>query len=700
MVETQAPNAKTPPSPGKLATWSPKRDVSTPKRDTPKKFAESPFSPVSPFVSDLSSSKPVKVITDPKTGAPVILSMKKKKTKEPAKVGPITTTTFDPERKAWVRKTVQRPQPHDNDDVRAATSPKKRVVSDSHWRKDRSASKPVTPKQEVKPKKLAPQKSMPDMRAKQKPSPGTGVWAVRKPLHDRPKWTTLDPSKDSPFTSYPAKTSRTPTTHARQARRASDESFIPDHAVRAPTLPPATSNQRRTSRQRSRVTPPPSIMGADEALSLASPDPDDSISRVNAPRSAPRRLSQALKEASKPEADPRKPSGGVPLFSRANIFSKVQTPPKPAGGRIESWLGHTSDPFWEETSSVADETTKSLKSPVPEPLNLKKRTTSRSETDRKPLGSSGQNRHFSFEEGDESVLSVSTKRSPRDKENETARRRSSRGKSKREDENEQRLAGVGLGINVPRAFPTTGKALSTIASEVTCETREPAARKKAQNVPAASSYASSVISQSTIRGESDGLKRRLTKHDDLISVLSAPNDTPSLVSARSFRSKRPQSSTSIEEVMKELVADESKYQAQLQTLVDGVVPVLLSSVLARPAKAPNGTTDATRAVVDMGVALERLKTQHRRIVKSDPVAFLEWAQNVARIYEDYVKVWRMGFDDSKLYLPKSDGTQNGAKLSRNAAGALVDSKGEKVDVEFLLKRPLVRVKSLTKTIKV
>jgi hypothetical protein len=57
-----------------------------------------------------------------------------------------TSKDIDRERKAWVRrKSKPQVEPivqEEVEDIKAATTPKKRVVSDGHWRRDRSTSKP------------------------------------------------------------------------------------------------------------------------------------------------------------------------------------------------------------------------------------------------------------------------------------------------------------------------------------------------------------------------------------------------------------------------------------------------------------------------------------------------------------------------------------------------------------------------------
>jgi hypothetical protein len=177
--------------------------------------------------------------------------------------------------------------------------------------------------------------------------------------------------------------------------------------------------------------------------------------------------------------------------------------------------------------------------------------------------------------------------------------------------------------------------------------------------------------------------------------------------------------------MNELASDESKYMRELRTLVDGVIPVLLSCVLSKSDSAvavglfsKSSSTDpsnVTKPIVDMGVSLERLKTLHRRIPKEDSDAFLSWAQSAQRVYNDYIAAWRLGFQDVVISLASADedpfkpakvvkGPEDGAPwdegMPRNAEGYVVNGDGERVDVAYMLKRPLVRLKYLAKSIKV
>lgn len=207
--------------------------------------------------------------------------------------------------------------------------------------------------------------------------------------------------------------------------------------------------------------------------------------------------------------------------------------------------------------------------------------------------------------------------------------------------------------------------------------------------------------------------QHMTSHADLMSVLSmADDDGRPLKAVRSVRSTHPTAppSVTLAEIMDDLKVDEAKYCRELCTLVDGVIPVLLNCVLSRSHSAvvsrlfANSKTDLdpTAPIVAMGVALERLKSAHQRICTNTPEALLLWAQSTLRIYEDYLAAWRMGFQDVVVNLERAEPstTQPNDNLMRDDEGYIVNDDGGKVDVAYLLKRPLVRLKYLTRTLKV
>ena len=293
------------------------------------------------------------------------------------------------------------------------------------------------------------------------------------------------------------------------------------------------------------------------------------------------------------------------------------------------------------------------------------------------------------------------------------------------------------GLNIRRQFPSTGlHRLSTIASVETFSSRvqeqiphPPSDLLEATQQPDLPEE-EDARSEAWDHFDSNGLKRRasksrVTKHADLISVLSLPRaGSRSIQSARSIRTNRSRLATAtIQDLMSELANDESKYIRELRTLVDGVIPVLLTCVLSKsdssiaaglfsPLGSAKNDPQFTRPIVDMGIALEMLKTLHKRIPQEDSDALLTWARGAQKIYSEYLKAWRMGFQDVVVNLaPASDDATRPAKspgaesdgleegLPRNKDGDVVNANGERVDVAFLLKRPLVRLKYLAKTLK-
>ena len=288
-----------------------------------------------------------------------------------------------------------------------------------------------------------------------------------------------------------------------------------------------------------------------------------------------------------------------------------------------------------------------------------------------------------------------------------------------------------------RRLPFTSKRLSTIVSESTLKqpaqpsssgvsepTAKPAEDDDGDTITRLTADEQSIVSTGKSR---TSLKRRLTKHSDLMSVLSmdAPPKSKSIVSARSIRTHRSRLATAtVADLMKEVASDETKYTRELKTLADGVILVLLKSVLSKSdaalaaglySRTPSSqdVANATKLIRELGVALNRLKTLHSRLPKEDPDAFLNWAQSAHKIYADYVKTWRMGFEDVVVNLTTDEdgnSTVSAATksvhggswdegLPRNEDGYVVDGDGARVDVAFLLKRPLVRLKYLTKTVK-
>ncbi|KIX07312.1 uncharacterized protein Z518_01965 [Rhinocladiella mackenziei CBS 650.93] len=219
-----------------------------------------------------------------------------------------------------------------------------------------------------------------------------------------------------------------------------------------------------------------------------------------------------------------------------------------------------------------------------------------------------------------------------------------------------------------------------------------------------------VSSHETTPKENHGLKRRFTTHEDLMSNLSLPRASKSRRSRRSRRNQpTAEQSNSAREVLEALVTDETRYGGELRTLVDGVIPVLLQCVLSKTDSAAatglftssiaaHDNLSFTKPIIDMGIALERLRTLHNRIPFQNLDNLLNWAQTSQKAYRDYIQAWRLGFQDVIVNLaPLENSTSSAEGMARDELGDLIDAEGKKVDVAYLLKRPLVRVKALSKT---
>lgn len=619
-----------------------------------------------------------------------------------------TQKEMDGERKAWVRKK-ERPHNDLEDELKYAGAPPKRVISDSHWMKDRSSpkkpettpEKPFTIKRTVvytensptKPKKLAddgiritPKKHDDNDGIRVTPkkyddNDGIRVRPMEHVLTGRPNERThySPTTRDRPRT--PKDSSRPTSKGASSEKDYSGPDRDSDH-----------SGKRNRKPARRNVSP------SDAATEITSVAPDDSISKRNgkdgkSPKASQDRVSEKRSSRRLRKSDP---SHDRPLEESDRL--PPATPPKVYGNRIEAWLTTTPD---DADDNVSEAPSKS---------------SSYAETD-----AGTKTRKFSYETSSPREVKADSKprMAPRTsrahvEEESCASSATSSVAPTDIDIPEDRFKKHSPGANLKRHFPSTGHRLSTIVSVESFDTRgtspAPSETSEGTIVPDDSGVAiGSGIQNST----GSGLKRRLTKHDDLMSVLSLPRaDSKSKMSSRSIRTSRTRRENfNTKDLWEELAVDEAKYQRELRTVVDGVIPVLLSCVLSKSdsavaaglfgRNAPNDAT-VTKPIVDMGVALERLKAHHKRIPSKEEPALYTWAQGGTRIYADYLKAWKMGFQDVVVNLaPLSGSNRSGWDdgLLKNEDGDLVNADGERVDVAFLLKRPLVRLKYLAKTFK-
>ena len=413
---------------------------------------------------------------------------------------------------------------------------------------------------------------------------------------------------------------------------------------------------------------------------------------------------------------------GARIFSKTKeIFNKAEEPPLPENRvpSIEAWLDEQPDPFVEVDNKIMPAVE------VPEPLRKRSRRTKRKSRTRQtadpnqiwdavtvhednPSGDPRSSHPASLAREAESEVmekrrsvreqmapeasptglkrtGARTQRKPQPPEHRTSSSQSRQG-------TDSPLRPVAQNEDRPQRGgpPTRGRHLETIASVETFKENEEPPPYDDQ-----------------LAAEPCGLKRKLTTHEDLMSVLSLPLHRKS---TRSRRKPQTLSSQSAAEVLQALVVEEEKYARELKTLVDGVIPVLLQCVLSKSdsvaaaglftsAVTGNDELAFTKPIVDMGIALERLKSLHARIPLHNVDSLLIWGQNVQRGYNDYLQAWRLGFHDVVVNLaPLKEGDGNAdTGMSRDAEGDVVNAEGNKVDVAYLLKRPLVRVKNLSRT---
>ncbi|WPA99607.1 uncharacterized protein RHO25_004225 [Cercospora beticola] len=641
-----------------------------------------------------------------------------------------TGKEIDFERKAWVRRK-SKPQVEVPPDVKEASAPKKRVVSDGHWRRDRQ----LQPQPQASPEKEDDKAKTPKPVYIRKSVVNVGL---KVPVSHQ-DFTESEPEPE-PVRVRPLR-SRSPNGRER----------TPDYESKGTKVYVQRRKRSKQNESESSFTAPSST---DKPSTATTDITSPSISPPR-PKSAPRERSR--KERSGDELPPRPstarrsktpveenapkrhPSTTAEAFAK-RITQRMHNPDKPPtplpkvfGNRIEGWLDGMSDPFNETRSSDTPEPLKIPKKKSSKQLHLdtdiEKNTESRKSSAKQRSAPEEHRREVSGKRDSKQDIPAMSPISPTTP---TLRRRGAKHRAESPLKNrmsqdtlddssrgdEALMSGGNPDAMRPgRRVPSKRKddrfrQLTTIASDETLSTRDRGHGR---------AYSDDAT---TITRTSDGdvprrrsTRRRMAKHDDLISVLSMPQDDERrVVPAKSIRrSRRKPGFCTVAEIMNELSTDELKYQRELRTLVEGVIPVLLKHAVSETSSSSPGsrvfsrsTSDpsVTRPIVDMGVALERLKTTHKHIPLHEPSELLVWAQSASKDYNTYLQAWRLGFKDIVVNLARAERTpqRNGSSswdhdLPRNKDGDLVDSSGERVDVAYLLKRPLIRIKYLAKTLK-
>ncbi|KXT15901.1 hypothetical protein AC579_5507 [Pseudocercospora musae] len=659
-------------------------------------------------------------------------------------------------RGAWVRRK-SKPQAEVAADVKHAGAPKKRVVSDGHWRRDRQKVEEKASPEKEEVKAATPHKpvivrrsgalsmgmkvppSFQDFSASDPEPEPIRVRPLRYPRSRSRSRSPVGRGATPEFESTGTKVYIKRRTRSRTAGdlRNSETSLTAPSSVDKPgtaetdITTPSSSPPRPKSEPRERLRKSRSRDDQPRSKSAKQSPNTDGVKDTR------RRSKPALDDAGVTRHLSVTAEAFAKRITQTSKKSTTTAPPAPKqhGTRIEGWLAAMPDPFTESRRS----------SLTPEPLDIpkKKRSKQQIEVEYESESRKSSAKTRNSRKDDDITLDTRARRSVTPETEASAssptllkRRGARRNNDSPIKNNMSREVVTGVSTSydavMSGALPDTqderrgttsakkndrfripsGQRLSTIASDETLHAR---GHGRAYSEDATTTFEGSVLSRasdgdSPRRGPS-GLKRRTTKHDDLMSVLSRERRTRN--SRRSVRhSQRRPEAANIGAVMNDLSAEELKYQRELRTLVDGVIPVLLqhalsdtsSSSKARVFSRPTND-EVTRPVVEMGVALERLKTTHRKIPLHEPGELLLWADSAAKVYADYLRVWRLGFNDIVVNLapaeaPKSKDLQSwDHDLPRNRDGDLVDGTGERVDVAQLLKRPLVRLKYLAKTFK-
>ncbi|KAF2769351.1 hypothetical protein EJ03DRAFT_351304 [Teratosphaeria nubilosa] len=619
------------------------------------------------------------------------------------------------ERKAWVRRK-SRPQAEVPAEVKEATTPKKRVVSDGHWRREKIAKPEKTSPDKEKEKDTTPKpvtirRSVVSVGLKVPSSVADFVEEQEAPVKVRAVRSTRSRSRSRDRNATPDYEDSGVKVYIKRRKRDDKAGTTSDSSFTAGT---GSSFEKQNSSATDLTTPERSPTKAMPPRPSTAPRERKSRRSLDAVREA--RYVSRFKTAA-PERREESMLETRPLPISVPKAAPVIVQPPSKGSRIDNWLAGTSDPFVDCDPSLA-----------PEPLEIPKRKSRRrldedpqDNDDAERRASNGRRRRSrpSLEPIDteksrtRDLSSLSTPTLRR-----STARRHTHSPIKERSSGDVKLAADARTVSdamlkrdisrhdFARPVPNHGPRLATTASADTLSSKHHHGAMSDTSEQLTIVPEGSVLSRASDGDQAPrhgtGLKRRLTKTSDLVSVLSRDDGRtlrPVRRGTRGSRRVADGGSGSIADAMNELTMDELKYHRELRTLVDGVIPVLLTYVLQKTdatgtkrlfsGSSPAGQA-VTRPIVEMGVALEKLKATHKRIPLHDAGELLRWAENASKHYVEYLKSWRLGFRDVMVTLAPAD------ESDKTVA---TEKQGEKVDVAYLLKRPLVRLKYLAKTFK-
>ncbi|KAL2824119.1 hypothetical protein BDW59DRAFT_147862 [Aspergillus cavernicola] len=645
---------------------------------------------------------------------------------------------------------------------RSKSTPRKRLISDEHWKLNRSSMQAPGARLPA-PRRIAEYTTNEPARTTRSRKLDDKKDEKSPPLLAAQKRRDEDKESEPPLATRGRRKSHAPGDIDAVIEKIEKERALYDRSSKSSSRPTTADKNRYSTLSEPSQSPKKKDGALDYDSEWAASEAD--FSELS------RRRARGVNHGPKGRTPAKIPKGGILgqiVDESRKMFSKPEQkpePPKqpapPRGSKIEAWLSNTPDPFMDEKESDVE---------IPAPLKTRRNRTKHGE-EREVKSELSVDSDFSRKTSKRRVKSGETtssserpgsredKLNPRESQMDTSpsprRRKSSEqkhrrssssinGESNRKVHEKEDASETGIyplsgesevsGNNAPvplgrkRPFPSTGShRLSTIASVESMSARDDGGSATGSDMTEKKRSRSQTTFESEERDQLDpnslsmvsAQMKKLTTHDDLISVLSSQTTrSRSLRSARSLRSSRDPNPT-VSDILKELSLDEAKYMRELRTLVGGVIPVLLTCVLSRsdsaiaaglfrPSADPKDELTFTKPIVNMGVAIERLKLLHKRIPLEAAESLVQWAHGAQKVYREYLKAWRLGFKDVVVNLaPLEEGEETNNSdtkslddgMSRDENGDVVDADGQKVDVAYLLKRPLVRLKYLAKTFK-
>ncbi|RPA79311.1 hypothetical protein BJ508DRAFT_141738 [Ascobolus immersus RN42] len=208
------------------------------------------------------------------------------------------------------------------------------------------------------------------------------------------------------------------------------------------------------------------------------------------------------------------------------------------------------------------------------------------------------------------------------------------------------------------------------------------------------------------------------------------------------RAKRVAEKVSVDDLLKTLTYEETRYRRELDTLVNDVVPAVIMAALDQTdndiakglQRAIGGniagkTINTLPQIMELSTVLNQLQRLHAKIDTTDASKLAAWSRDAVHHYAKYLPAWRQGFQEIIVSVPKYEEAYDFSQDIFTAAGidpearkglesrldllageadtpepgeerrtppirmkSVKEPEEEKVDVAYLLKRPLVAIK--------